>query len=246
MEVQRSVGGAGADGAGQDPGVHPGGSGRRGHGVPGRPGEVAAQGDGRGRAEGIPQRVREAAEADVGLGDRAGVPASGPRRGGTVREPGVAAVRAADEGGGRAGGAVIPARSGRGGLRVGPAWSAGRRSAAVEVHGAPSAGAVGRGARRVGAALARGPGVGLRLGGRDLCKGGSREGQGGAAGRDRSHGRRHQGSPCRGAGLPRVGRVVGCGAAEPQGPGRLATPSRTSTPTRTPRRSRSWPATGAE
>ena len=35
--------------------------------------------------------------------------------------------------------------------------------------------------------------------------------------------------------------------AEGRGPGprRLATPSRTATPTRTPRRSRSWPATGA-
>ena len=87
---------------GEGPGVHPGNLGRRGHGVPGRPGEVAAQGDGRGRAEGIPQRVREAAESDVGLGDRAGVPASGSRRGGTVREPSAAAVRAADEGGGRA------------------------------------------------------------------------------------------------------------------------------------------------
>ena len=51
---------------------------------------------------------------DVGLGDRGGVPAPGPRRGGTVREPGAAAVRAADEGGGRAGGAAVPARPGRG------------------------------------------------------------------------------------------------------------------------------------
>ena len=54
-----------------------------------------------------------------------------------------------------AGGAAVPAWPGRGGLRVGPAGSAGRRSAAVEVHGAPPAGAVDRGAHRVGAALAR-------------------------------------------------------------------------------------------
>ena len=67
--------------------------------------------------------------------------------------------------------------------------------------------------------LDRGPGAGLRLGGRDLREGGHREGQGGPAGCDRSHGRRHQGSPRRGAGLPRVGRVVGRGAAGSQGPG---------------------------
>ena len=154
-KVQRSVvGDAGADGSGEGPGVPAGDPGRRGHGVSGRPGEVAAQGDGRGRAPGIPQRVRQAAEPDVERRDRPGAAAPGARRGGTLREPGSAVVRAADEGGGRAGAATVPARPGGGGLRAGAAGPVGRGDAAVEVHGAPPAAEVGRGARRVGAALA--------------------------------------------------------------------------------------------
>ena len=134
-------------------------------------------------------------------------------------EPGAAAVRAADEGGGRAGGAAVPARPGRGGLRVGPAGSAGRRCAAVEVHGAPPAGAVGRGARRVGAAFARGRELVYAWADGIYVKAGLEKDKAALLGRHRSHGRRHQGSPRRGAGLPRVGRVVGRGAAGPQGPG---------------------------
>ena len=68
--------------------------------------------------EGIPQRVRKPRNLTLASGT-VEVCRPGSRRGGTVREPGAAAVRAADEGGGRAGGAAVPARPGRGGLRVG-------------------------------------------------------------------------------------------------------------------------------
>ena len=135
VKVQLSVGDAGADGAGEGLGVHQRDSGRSGHRVPRRPGGVAVQGTFKGGPKGYrnsrygrprnltlisgtvevwKRRVRAPTQS---IGSRAGC-CRCSRVGRRI---------------GRTGGATVPARPGRGGLRSGVARSAGRRGAPIEV-----------------------------------------------------------------------------------------------------------------
>ena len=109
-KVERaSVGDAGEVGSGGGSGDDPGDPGGGVDGAPG-PWEVGAAGGG-GRAAGLPERIREAAASGDEFGDDRGAAASGAGPGGAVREPGAAAVRAADQRGGGSDPGVVPARA---------------------------------------------------------------------------------------------------------------------------------------
>src|SRR5206468_1131565 len=132
-------------------------------------------------------------------------------------EPRAALVQAPDEGSDRAAAAVVPARTGPGGLRPGPARSPGQRGPVVVDHDWTTEGEVagrvgGLGGPAVGGARSR-----LPVGRWRLREGRVGAGEGGGAGGPGRAGRRAQDDRRRDERAPRVdGELVG-GAARPQG-----------------------------